>query len=226
MKIYAVITFVLLFGTIIPVASHYSLHGVYNAAQIGSSFFLWLNVIISFWELCLFFKIDLIEEQYKDFRERYKGRELDRVIHLFLSDITWPQIFHMSTWAEIWSTYSIFDDSYADRKSYGFFIDVGNGFSTPIPTLISIYGMTFHLLPARILGMIIMIVNYQMWYGTLVYFFSYLANKRYIGHLFFKVLIFVGISNGFWFTFPLWGIYSAYQMIMTNDYSVFLSSSF
>ena len=226
MKYYLVVAFVLLVGTAVPAVAHYLEHGVVNATELGLAFFLWLNVMVSVWEICLFLRIDLIEQQHRQFLEQYKGRELQRVVDLFGKEVNLGECFSTATWAEIWSTYSIFDQSYADRRSFGFFIDIGNGFSTLLPTLACIYGMTYHVLSARLLGLMLLLVNYQMWYGTLIYFTSYICNRRFRGHSVFNVFLFVGISNGLWFTFPLWGIRAAYHMIMVDDYSFFLSSSF
>ncbi len=222
MRIYHVVLVALLLGTGVPVALHHQVHGVVNPHQIGLAFFLWLNAIIAFWEICLFLRIDLIEEEFADFRERYRGRELDRVIDYFGSEVSASKVFSPTTWSQIWSSYAIFDDSYANRKSFGFFIDVGNGFSTMLPTLLFLYGMTYHVLPARLLGIVGLLICYQMWYGTVVYFGSYVFNKRYVGHSPRNVAIFVGVSNGLWFTFPLWGIWAALQMIYTDSYAVFL----
>ena len=36
----------------------------------------------------------------------------------------------------MWASYAVFDPSYANRQSFGFFIDVGNGLTTLAPTLI------------------------------------------------------------------------------------------
>jgi hypothetical protein len=46
-------------------------------------------------------------------------------------------------------------------------------------------------------------------------------NKRYEGHTQRNVLLFVGLSNGLWLTFPLWGIAVAIVMIATGSYDVF-----
>lgn len=222
MRIYHVVCFAIALGTGIPVYLHHDVHGVWNATQMGLAFFLWLNVIIALWEICLFLKIGLIEEEYADFRVRYKGRELDRVKDYFGAPVAVSKIFSPSTWSQIWSSYAIFDDSYANRKSFGFFIDVGNGFSTLVPTLLCLYGMTYHAIPARLLGIVLLLLNYQMWYGTLVYFGSYLFNKRYVGHSPGNVAIFVGVSNGLWFTFPVWAMWAAIHMIYSDSYAVFL----
>jgi hypothetical protein len=221
MRVYQIILLALVIGTGIPVALHHHVHGVWSPLQIGLAFFLWLNAIIAFWELCLFLRIDRIEEQHARFVVEYRGRELDRVKEFFTSRVPLRSIFAPTTWAELWSTYSVFDESYADRKSFGFFIDVGNGFSTIVPTLLFLYGMTFEVLPARVLGIVGAILFYQMWYGTLVYFGSFLFNKRYVGHTPGNLAIFVGLSNGLWFTFPVVGIWASVQMILHDSYRAF-----
>ena len=221
MRVYQIVLLALVAGTGLPIALHHRTHGGFDLDQIGIAFFLWLNAIIALWEIALFLRIDFIEAQYARFRAEYQGRELERVKDFFGTKVPLSQILSPTTWAEIWSSYALFDDSYANRRSFGFFIDVGNGFSTLVPTLLCLYGMTYPILPARVLGIVLLILNYQMWYGTLVYFSSYVFNKCYIGHSPGNVALFVGLSNGLWFTFPLWAMYVAIVLIYSNSYAVF-----
>lgn len=220
MRVYHVVLAAVVVGTAVPVVLHQQVHGTYNVHQIGLAFFLWLNAIIALWEICLYLRIDLIEAQFARFAREYRGRELDRVKDFFGGRITAAQILSPTTWAEIWSSYAVFDDSYANRKSFGFFIDVGNGFSTLVPTLLVLYGMTYELLPARALGIVALLILYQMWYGTVVYFSSFVFNKRYVGHTTGNLAIFVGLSNGLWLTFPLWGIAVAIALIYSDSYAI------
>lgn len=188
--------------------------------QAGLAFFLWLNTIIAFWELCLFYRIAYIEAQHRQFVPQYRGRELARVVDFFNTKLTVAQIFSLSTWAEIWSSYSLFDDSYANRQSFGFSVDVGNGFSTLVPSLLCLYGMTFDLLPARALGIITLLINYQMWYGTVVYLAGFVFNKRYLGHTKMNLALFVTLSNGIWLVFPLWAMGVALSLIYNDSYAL------
>ena len=41
----------------------------------------------------------------------------------------------------MWSTYALFDPSYQNRESFGFFIDVGNDWSTLAPCVMLNVGM-------------------------------------------------------------------------------------
>ncbi|HKP57686.1 MAG TPA: hypothetical protein VJV78_13235 [Polyangiales bacterium] len=220
MRIYQIVSSVIVLGTALPVWLHWRATGAFNAHQAALAFFLVLNVLIALWEICLFLRIDLIRAQHEDFRERFRGRELDRVKEFFKTKVPLTRVLSPTVWAELWSSYSVFDPSYADRKSFGFFIDIGNGFSTPLPCLLFLYGMTYEPFSARVLGVIGVLVFYQMWYGTIVYLTSYVMNKRYVGHSFSNVALFVGLSNGLWLTFPLWGIAVALSMIVSNTYAV------
>jgi hypothetical protein len=221
MRVFHVVLFAVVAGTATPIALHYHLHGVFNAHQMALAFFAWLNAIIALWEICLFLRIDLIEEQHRRFVAEYRGRELDCARDFFKKPVPLGRLFSPSLWAELWSTYSVFDDSYANRKSFGFFVDIGNGFSTLIPSLLFLYGMTYEILPARVLGIVGLLLFYQTWYGTVVYFASFILNKRYRGHTPLNLALFVGMSNGLWLTFPLLGIHAAITMIEESSYALF-----
>jgi hypothetical protein len=220
MRVYQIVISAIVLGTALPVSLHLRQTGALNLHQGVLAFFLWLNAIIALWEICLYLRIDLIRAQHEDFIARYRGRELDRVKEFFAKRVPLSRVFSPSVWAELWSSYSVFDPAYADRKSFGFFIDIGNGFSTLLPCLLFLYGMTFELFSARTLGIVGILVFYQMWYGTVVYLTSYVMNKRYQGHSFSNVALFVGLSNGLWLTFPLWGIAVAISMIESNTYAI------
>ena len=221
MRVYQVVVFSVVAGTLLPVALHHHVHGGFDLGHFVLAFFLWLNTIIAFWEICLFLRIGHIERQHARFIVDYKGRELDRVKDYFGMKIPLSRIASPTLWAEIWSSYSVFDESYANRKSYGFFIDVGNGFTTLLPSVFSLYALTYELIPARALGLLLVVLNYQMWYGTVVYFASFVFNKRYVGHTRMNLALFVGLSNGLWFTLPLWGVYAGIQMVYSNSYAIF-----
>ena len=222
MRVYQLVVLAVVLGTAIPVGLHYQAHHLWNVHQIGVGFFLWLNSIICFWEICLLLKIDRIEKEYAQFKLDYEGRELDRVRDYFFSKVPLSKALSPNSWSQVWSSYALFDSSYANRRSYGFFIDIGNGFSAIIPSLLFLYGMTFHFMPARILGFIGLLSCYQMWYGTLIYYVSYLRNKRSEGKLTLVNGVVVALLNSPWFTFSIWGMWAAIQMIIDQSYAIFL----
>ena len=119
--------------------------------------------------------------------------------------------------------YSLYDPSYSNKESFGFYIDVGNGWTTIIPSLLFLYCMITKtpILSARIMGVIGICKFYQEFYGTCLYFLSYIWNKRYQGVSFLTVMLFVGLSNGLWFFLPMLGMYTSYEMIQSNTYDIF-----
>jgi hypothetical protein len=218
----AVIGSVVLIGTLFHTWLHQRVHGVYDATQIGLAFFLVINVLIAWWEIALFFCQDEIHAEYEAIKEPYRGRELARVAEVFKRPIPLFRVLSFCQWTTIWSSYSLFDPGYSDRRSFGYNIDVGNGFTTLVPAVLFAFGMTFELMPARVLGIIGIIIFWQMFYGTAVYFFQFFNNGRHKGHSLRDLMLFVGITNLMWFVFPIWGLSASIQMILDGSYAVFL----
>jgi hypothetical protein len=218
----AVIGTVVLVGTLFHTWLHQRVHGVYSATQIGLAFFLVINVMIAWWEIALFVRQDQIRSEYEAIKEPYRGREMTRIAEIFARPIPLFRVLSFSQWTTIWSSYSLFDPGYSDRRSYGYNIDVGNGFTTLIPATLFAFGMTFEMMPARILGIIGVILFWQMFYGTAVYFFQFFNNGRHKGHSLRDLLLFVGITNLMWFIFPIWGLSASIRLILDGSYSVFL----
>lgn len=218
-RVWQLVLVVVVAGTALPVALHVHAHG-WNVHEAALAFFLWLNVIIAGWELCLFARIGELERGHAALRETYRGRELDAVRAFFTRRVPLTRALSPTVWSELWATYALFDESYADRRSFGFAIDVGNGVTTLVPALLFLYGMTFELVSPRVLGIVGLLACYQMWYGTLVYFFTFVFNRRYRGHSRGNLALFVGLSNGLWFTFPLWGMAVAIALVDSNSYAI------
>jgi hypothetical protein len=218
----AVVGIVVIGGTLFHTWLHQRVHGVYNATQIGLAFFLVINVMIAWWEIALFVCQDQIRSEYEAIKEPYRGREMTRIAEVFARPIPLFRVLSFSQWTTIWSSYSLFDPGYSDRRSYGYNIDVGNGFTTLIPATLFAFGMTLELMPARVLGIIGVIIFWQMFYGTAVYFFQFFQNGRHKGHSLRDLLLFVGITNLMWFIFPIWGLSTSVRLILDGSYGVFL----
>ncbi|MGB5547370.1 MAG: hypothetical protein WCB63_12710 [Polyangiales bacterium] len=218
----AIIGTVVTVGTMFHVWLHRHEHGVYNVTQMGLAFFLVINVLIAWWEIALFVCQDQIQAEYEETKIAYRGREIERIGEIFARRIPLFRVLCLSEWTTIWSGYSLFDPGYSDRRSFGYNIDVGNGFTTLIPATLFAFGMTFELMPARWLGIIGVIMFWQMFYGTAVYFFQFFNNGRHQGHSLKDLLLFVGVTNLMWFIFPIWGLCTSIQLILEGSYAVFL----
>lgn len=224
MQVYHFIFTYVLLGLTIPVYLHYKSYGILNTPQIFMSFFLTLNILISFWEISLGLNIKLIEKESKELKNYYNKKEFKAVMKFFFEKLTLIDCFTLSFWTKVWSTYSLYDPSYSNRESFGFFIDVGNGWSTIIPSLLYLIGITYDIIPARALGIIGILKFYQEFYGTVIYFLSFILNKRYKGKTITEMVLFVGLSNGLWFVFPLLGIFYSIDMIYTDSFQIFRSN--
>jgi hypothetical protein len=221
MRVWNVIVTAVVVGTGVPIWLHHERFGGFNPLQAALAFFFWLNVIICAWELCLLVRTGHIETKHAHLVRSYRGRELALVREFFFSSVPVRRLCSPTLWSGIWSSYAIFDDSYADRRSFGWIVDVGNGLTTLVPSLLFLYGMTFHVLPARLLGVVGLLACWQMWYGTVLYLASFFVNKRHVGHAPLTIAVIVGLSNGLWLGFPILGAYASIVMIYRDSYALF-----
>lgn len=132
------------------------------------------------------------------------------------------EAFTLKYWANVWLFYCLFDSSYAEDKSYGFWIDSGNGFSTLVPSVLFIVGLSVDILSPINLGLLGMIMFYQEFYGTVLYFWSYCYQQRYRergwkGRNLKLNLIIVALANGLWMYAPGYGMYLCYQLVQNGD---------
>lgn len=72
--------------------------------------------------------------------------------------------FNPTFWAHIWIDYAKWDDSYADKTTFGYCIDVGNGHTTLIPSILLAWSIVEPLFSAKVTGMIGLLTFYQTWY--------------------------------------------------------------
>ena len=200
----------------VPVAAHHAVHGVVNGWHVALAFFLAINLLICLWEISLGVQIGRIERWHHDPEGR---RERPRGL-VWTARATPRELLSTELWARVWSEYARYDPSYADRRSFGFAIDVGNGWSTLLPSLFFLVGMTAGGVPARVLGLVGTLIFYQKLYGTCLYFFTYLFNRRYEGHPLGRVLAVVGGSNGIWLVFPLLGLYVCLRLVLSDDFAI------
>lgn len=202
---------------------HHRTHDVWNVVQIALCFFLSINFLISWWEVCLWQYIDDIKKEWHQLESRYGDDRFQACLDFFLAPITLSEAFALRTWTRVWATYSLYDPSYSSTKSYGFWIDVGNGHSMLLPSVALCLGMTFQSpLSPLAYGVLGVICYYQMFYGCLLYFLSFFANGRHHGKSALEVGLFVGISNGIWIGFPLLGLWASIMVLAHNNWSIFI----
>lgn len=185
-------------------------------------FFNNVNILVACWEISLGNNIMLIKEDYAKLSKKYNGREREGCMAFFFMPMTLSQIFDGKFWSKVWSTYSLYDPSYQNHESFGFFIDFGNGMSTIPPSILWNFAMVFpENFSPLLVGCIGIAMYWQVMYGTIIYVLSFLFNRRYEGKSILEVAGFVGISNCLWFFFPIVGIYASVCMLRDGDMTVF-----
>ena len=209
-------------STAVPIYYHQLVHGSLNWVHMSLSFFLGLNSLICLWEIALGLNITHIVGEFAALQSKYGKDRMGAVMAFFYTPLTLSTLFSLRFWGKVWSTYSMYDPSYSNRESYGFFVDVSNGWTTLVPSLLYLYAMTFPVpaLTARMLGCIGLVKFYVEFHGTCVYFLSFFFNGRHRNKSLAEVALFVGLSNGLWFFFPLIGIYASYSMIQSDSFAV------
>eukprot|EP00037_Helgoeca_nana_P008131 m.72588 g.72588 ORF g.72588 m.72588 type:complete len:222 (-) comp18738_c0_seq1:226-891(-) len=201
------------------VFAHTAIHQ-FSALQAFLALFEVVNLLICIWEIALFSYATKVAKEYRGFREKYGvNGELPRPMILF-QDITLDQAISLEFWSTIWSTYALMDPAYQDCTSFGFWIDTGNGITTLIPTVLAAIGMTWDVMPPRVLGLISFVVHYQEFYGTVIYFSQYLYNEKYVGQPLLNKTI-VATSNAFWIIAPAIAMWTFYTLIDTNNADIF-----
>ncbi|KAL9179991.1 hypothetical protein ACHAXT_007961 [Thalassiosira profunda] len=181
-----------------------------------------INIFIALCEIVLGFNIDCIQRDYKKLKAKYAGNEWGACIAYLTMPLTIRQAFEAKTWARMWSTYALYDPSYQNHESFGFFIDFGNGLSTIPPSILMNAAIVY---PDKVsplwAGCIGLAMYWQVMYGAIVYVGTFLFNKRHRGKPLLEVSLFVGFSNSLWIVFPVGGIYACFCMLRDGDMGVF-----
>ena len=213
-------TLVVALLTLAGITWRYESHGDFNLIHAALCLFFAINLLVCYWEICLFVQRDYIETRTEYWRERQRETGRRPVAEFFLSSIPLRRALSPTIWADVWATYAQFDGSHADRRTFGFIIDVTNGVFTAIPTLILFAAFTVQWLPAVVTGLIGLALFWQQAYGTIVYFVSFYVAKRHrqIGRVDF--VAFVLASNVLWLVFPALGGYVSLRLILEGNYNV------
>ena len=187
-------------------------------------FFNNLNIFIAICEIMLGLNITYIQGHYKKLREEYTTENQWKACIDYLSKpLTLRDVFTSKYWlCEMWSTYALYDPSYQNYESFGFFIDFGNGLSTIPPSILMNAAIVRpESVSSLMVGCIGLAMYWQVMYGALVYVGSFMFNKRYVGKTLIEVGLFVGFANALWIVFPPLGIYACVCMLRDGNMSVF-----
>ena len=219
-----VTAFVLLFW--LPfVKVHYDLYHDVNEKRINFThalltLFNAVNVLICIWEMSLFVYQNEVQKTYRKLKKEVEkrrggGGDLPTPLCLF-EKITLREALSLKHWHVIWSTYALLDPSYVQTQSWGFWVDTGNGFVTIAPTTAMTVGATYDLsrfgVSPLAYGLIGLIFNYQMMYGTVIYFSNY-TYQRYYERASFGSKMVVLFANVIWIVFPVWWMKVCFEIV-------------
>ena len=198
-------------------------HRVYWQGDVGITYvvfalFLSTNLVICFWEICLFFRRDYIESRSAYWQQQRQRTGTSPALAFLTTKVPLRSAFSPTVWADVWAAYSVYDGSYADRRTYGFNVDVGNGFITAIPTLILYAAFTTEFLSPLAAGILGIMFFWQWTYATSIYLVSFFIAKRHRdisrGDLYGMILSF----NAPWIVVPLLGLYVSVRLVVDGSY--------
>ena len=206
--------------TLVGIGTRYWTRGDFNVIHALLILFLSINLVICYWEVCLFLRRDYIERRTEYWRKRWRETGRKPATEFLTAKIPLTRVLSPTVWADVWATYSQFDGSYADRRTYGYNVDIANGFVTPVPTLILYAAFTFDMMPALVAGIIGVILFWQLTYMTSVYWVSFFSANRQTRISRGDMYIYIWGMNSPWVLFALLGLYVSIRLIVNGDYSV------
>ena len=195
-------------------------HGSVGFVYLLLSLFLSTNLLICYWEICLFRRRDYVEVRSGHWRERRSTTGRHPAIEFLSTRISLKNTFSSAVWADVWATYSLSDGSFTDRRSFGFNADVCNGFFTPIPSLVLYATFTINFLPAVWAGILGVILFWQWTYVSSLYWVSFLITGRQHRISKREVYAYVFSPNAVWIAFPILGLYVSARLIIDGSYGI------
>ena len=177
-------------------------------------------VLFRYWEACLFFRRGTIAGRAEYWRDVQARTGRSPAHSFFVARMRPTQVLSPDVWADAWAAYCYYDDSYADRRTFGFNVDIANGFVTPIPTLFLYAAFTVGYPSARVAGIIGLMMSWQWVYMTSVYVVSFFVAGRQTLISRRDMYIYIVAINSFWVLCGLLGLYVSTALIVNGDYRV------
>ena len=206
--------------TLVGTGVHYYEYGSLNWVLFLMALFLSTNLLIAGWEICLFLRRDHIKSRSEYWRDRQKATGRAPGVEFLTSRVPWRSMLSPTFWADVWAAYSLYDDAYTDRGTFGFNADTGNGFFTPVPTLILYAALTTGFMPAVYTGILGLALFWQWTYVSSLYWVSFLIAGRQHRISRREVYAYVFSPNAVWIAFPILGLYVSARLIIDASYGV------
>lgn len=218
MKIWSIVCFFVVLLTGVSLGLRYWTAGELDSAHTLLSFFLVVNVLICYCEICLLLRVDTLEDRRQYWKSQQATTDAVPAIRFLTTSVPLRQIASPRVWSELWAVYSLYDASYSDRKTYGFNVDIANGVVTPILSLVLLGTFTVPFLPARVAGILGVLLFWQWIYVTSVYMVSFFMARRHQLINRKELLIYIWMPNLFWILVPIFGFYISVQLVLEGSY--------
>lgn len=202
------------------IGTRYYVHEDLNVIHALLSLFFSINLLICYWEVCLFIRRNHIETRTEYWRERLSKTGRTPAFEFFVSRVPLTRVLSTTLWADVWAAYSQYDDSYADRRTFGYNADIANGFVTPVPSLILYAAYTIDFLPVLFAGILGVMMFWQWTYVTSVYWVSFFIAKRQNRISRSELYVYILAINSFWVLCALLGLYVSIHLIVDGSYSI------
>ena len=206
--------------TLAGIGLRYHIHGDFNVIHGLFSLFFSTNLLICYWEMCLYFRRDHIAARSRYWRRRREETGRTPAVEFLTTRVPLSRMLSPTVWADAWATYSMIDRSYPDRETFGFNADIGNGFVTPVPTLVLYAAYTVDLIPAVVAGIIGAMLFWQWVYVSSMYWVSFFVAGRQAHVTRSELYIYVFAPNSVWVLIPMVGLYVSVRLILDGDYGV------
>ena len=196
------------------------LHAGLNPYFFVLSLFLSLNLLICCWEMCLYLRRDYITERARYWRDRRAATGRTPAVEFLTASVPLRRVASPTLWADVWATYAQYDDGYTDRGSFGFNCDTGNGFVTPIPSVVLLAALTFEIMPATFAGILGVALFWQWVYVSSLYAASFWVAGRHQTLPRTVRWLYVWGPNAVWIVVPLLGLFVSARLIVDGTYAI------
>ena len=203
--------------TLFGIGTRYYVFGDLNVIHGLLSLFFSANLLVCYWEMCLFLKRDYIEERTEYWRTRQRETGRTPAVEFLLTRVPLRRIFSPRVWSDVWATYLPGRRVVLGPPLMGIQRRCRQRFFTPLPTLVLYAALTLNFLPAVVTGMLGLILSWQWAYATSVYWVSFFmaGRQRLITRT--ELFAYVGALNAPWVVFGLLGMYVSARLILDGD---------
>ena len=198
----------------------YGLRGDVSVSYCVLGLFLSLNLLISYWELSLGFRQDLIAGRAAYWRGRLAETGRSPALAFLTTRMSGRQMASLDCWADVWAAYASYDGAYLDRRSYGFNADFGNGVLLLLPSLFLYAALTIHWLPAMVTGILGAMLFWHWFYSGSVYWLSFFGSGGHRSISRGEVFAYVLLPTAPWVLASMLGVYVSIRLIVDGNYSV------